>query len=126
MRSGTSAKSLEGDFVARVELPELMGAIERMEDLVRTPPQQQEISRLKTERTEPQIRACVQAYKLQMELQKHFVHKHPKDSTSWEMPEFQPLVSDPRVHSIDGPMCRWSLKVRGSNDKVEFMRKQTR
>ena len=61
-----------------------------------------------------------------MEKQKHFVHEDPKDSTSWEMPEVQSLVSDPRVYSIDGPMCRWSLKARGSNDKVEFMRKQTR
>ena len=40
------------------------------------------------------------------------------------MPEVQSLVNDPRVHSIDGPMCRWSLKTRGS--KSEFMRKQTR
>ena len=59
-----------------------------------------------------------------MEMQKHFVHEHPKDSTSWEMPEVQSLINDPRVYSIDGPMCRWSLKTRGS--KSEFMRKQTR
>ena len=83
-----------------------------------------EISKLLTERIEPQIRTCVQAYKLQMEMQKHFVHEHPKDSTSWEMPEVQSLINDPRVCSIDGPMCRWSLKARGS--KAEFMRKQTR
>ena len=62
--------------------------------------------------------------KLQMEMQKHFVHEHPKDSTSWEVPEVQSRVKDPIVHSIDGPMCRWSLKARGS--KAEFMRKQTR
>ena len=42
------------------------------------------------------------------------------------MPEVESLVSDPRLHSIDGPVCRWSLKARGSNDKVEFVRKQTR
>ena len=59
-----------------------------------------------------------------MEMQKHFVHEHPKDSSSWEMPEVQSLFNDPRVYSIDGPMCRWSLKARGSN--TEFMRKQTR
>ena len=68
-----------------------------------------EISKLKTEKIEPQIRACVQSYKLQMEMQKHFVHEHPKDSSSWEMPEIQSLINDPRVYSIDGPMCRWSL-----------------
>ena len=62
--------------------------------------------------------------KLQVEMQKHFVHEHPKDSTSWEVPEVQSRVKDPIVYSIDGPMCRWSLKARGS--KAEFMRKQTR
>ena len=77
-----------------------------------------EISKLKTERIEPQIRACVQSYKLQMEMQEHFVHEHPKDSTSWEMLEFQSLVNDPRVYSIDGPMCRSSLKARGSKSSV--------
>ena len=50
-----------------------------------------EISKLKTEKIEPQIRACVQSYKLQMEMQKHFVHEHPKDSNSWEMPEVQSI-----------------------------------
>ena len=82
-----------------------------------------EISKLKTENIEPQINICVQAYKLQMEMQKHFVHEHPKDSASSKMLEVQSLVSDPRVYSIDGPMCRWSLKARGSKDKTEFMRK---
>ena len=57
-------------------------------------------------------------------MQKHFVHEHPEDSTNWEMPEVQSLVNDPRVYSIDGPMCRWSLKARGS--KAEFIWKQTR
>ena len=78
-----------------------------------------EISKLKTEKIEPQIRACVQSYKLQMEMRKLFVHEHPKDSSSWEMPEIQSLINDPRVYSIDGPMCRWSLRTRGSKDKSE-------
>ena len=81
----------------------------------------QEISKLRTERIESQN--CAQAYKLQMEMQKHFVHEHPKDSTSWAMAEVQSLVSEPRVYSIGGPMCRWRLQARGSKDKTEFMRK---
>ena len=85
-----------------------------------------EITKLRKERIWAQIRTCVQAYKLQMEMQKHFVHEHPTDSLSWKMPEVQSLVSDPRVYSIDGPMCRWSLRARGTKDKTEFMRKQTR
>ena len=85
-----------------------------------------ETSRMKTGRIEPQIRTCVQACKLQMEMQKHFIHEHPKGSTSWKMPEVQSVASDPRVYSMDGPMCRWSIKARGSKDKEEFTRKQTR
>ena len=85
-----------------------------------------EISKLKTVKIEPQIRACVQSYKLLMEMRKHFVHEHPEVSSSWEMSEVQSLINDPRVHSIDGPMCRWSLRTRGSKDKTEFMRKRTR
>ena len=50
--------------------------------LLNTCVESQEISKLKTERIEPQIRNCVQAYKLQMAMQKHFVHEHPKDSAS--------------------------------------------
>ena len=84
-----------------------------------------EIIKLKTEKIEPQIRACVQSYKLQMEMQKHFVHEHPKDSTSWEITEVQSLINDPRVYSIDGPMCRWSLKalIAGQKEEMEYMMK---
>ena len=108
------------------EQPELLAGSPPSDDfnsLLSTCTESQEVSKLKTERIEP---TYVQAYKLQIAMEKHFVHEHPKDSTSWEMPEVQSLVSDPTVHSIDGPMCRWSLKARGSNEKVEFMRKQTR
>ena len=106
------------------EHPELLAGSPPSDDfssLLNTCAEPREISKLKTERIEPQIRAFVQAYNLQMQMQKHFVHEHP---TSWEMLEVQSLVNDPSVYSIDGPMCRWSLKARGS--KAEFMRKQTR
>ena len=61
-----------------------------------------------------------------MEMRKHFVHEHPEVSSSWEMFEVQSLINDPRVYSIDGPMCRWSLRTQGLKDKTEFMRKRTR
>ena len=74
-----------------------------------------EISKLRKEKIEPQIRACVQSYKLQMEMRKHFVHEHLEVSSSWEMPEVQSLINDPRVYSIDGPMCRWKFE----NSRIE-------
>ena len=82
--------------------------------------QHEKSANLKKKKIESQIRACVQSYKLQMEMQEHFVHEHPKDSSSWENP------NDPRVYSIDGPMCCGSLRTRGSKDKTEFMMKRTR
>ena len=81
---------------------------------------------MRTEKIEPQIRACVQRYKLQMEMRKHFVHEHPEVPGSWEILEVQSLINDPRVYSIDGPMCRWSLRSRGLKDITKVMRKRTR
>ena len=76
--------------VQKREQPELLAGSLPSDDfssLLSTRAEPREISKFKTEKIEPQIRACVQSYKLQMEMQEHFVHGHPKDSTSWEMPE---------------------------------------
>ena len=59
--------------------------------LLNTSAEAREVSKLKTERIEPQIRACVQSYKLQMEMQKQFVHEHPKASTTGKCLRFNPL-----------------------------------
>ena len=74
------------------EHPELLAGSTPSDDfhsLLSTCVEAQEISKLKTERIEPQIRTCVQSYKLQMAMQKHFVHGHPKDSASWDLPPCQ-------------------------------------
>ena len=76
------------------EQPELFAGSPPGDDsssLMNTCVESQEISKLKTDRIEPQIRACVQAYKLQMEMQKHFIHEHPMESTGWECLRFNPL-----------------------------------
>ena len=99
------------------EQPELLigsPPSDEFSSLLNTCTEAREISKLRTEKIEPQIRACVQSYKLQMEMRKHFVHEHPEDSSSWEMPEVQSLINDP------------SLRTRGLKDKTEFMRKRTR
>ena len=106
--------------VQNQEQPELLAGSPPSDDfssLLSTCADPHEISKLRKERIEPLIRTCVQACKLRMEMQKHFVHEYPKDSASWKMPEVESLVSDPRVYSIDGPMCRWSLKARGTKNK---------
>ena len=46
-----------------------------------------------------------------MEMQKHFIHDHPKNSTNWRMSEVQSLASDPIVYSLVGPTSRRQMKV---------------
>ena len=120
--------SLENDRaelrrVENREQPELLAGSPPSDDfssLLSMRAEPREVNKLKTERIEPQIRTCVQAYKLQMALH---IQKIPRVGKCLR---FNPLSATPRVHSIDCPMCRWSLKARGSSEKVEFMRKQTR
>ena len=98
------------------EQPELLVGSppsDEFSSLLNTCVEAREVSKLRTEKIEPQIRAYVQSYKWQMEMRKHFVHEHPEVSSSWEMPEVPFLINDPRVYSIDGPMCRWSSRTRG-------------
>ena len=111
------------------EQPELLARSppsDEFSSLLNTCVEAREVCKLRTEKIEPQIRAYEESYKLQMEMRRHFVHEHPEVSSSWEMLEVQSLINDPRVYSIDGPMCRWSLRTRGLKNKTEFMRKRTR
>ena len=108
------------------EQPELLVGSppsDELPSLLNTRVEAREVSKLRTEKIEPQIRACAQSYKLQMELQKHFVREHPEVSSSWEMPEVHSLINDPRVYSIDGPMCRWSLRTRGLKKQNRVLEK---
>ena len=65
------------------EQPELLVGSppsDEFSSLLNTCTEAREISKLRTEKIEPQIRACVQSYKLQMEMRKQFVHEHPEVS----------------------------------------------
>ena len=111
------------------EQPELLAGSPPSDDitsLLNTCVESREISKFENRENRATDQNLCASLQVAVAMQKHFVHEHPKDSASWEMPEVQSLVSDPRVRSIDGPMCRWSLKARGSKGTVEFMRKQTR
>ena len=77
------------------EHPELLAGSTPSDDfnsLLSTCVESQEISKLKTERIAPQIRTCVQAHKLQMAMQKHFVHVDiPKIPRAGRCLRFNPL-----------------------------------
>ena len=111
------------------EQPELLAGSPPSDDfssLLNASLKPEDINAMRTQKIEPQIITCVQACKLQVEVQKHFIHAHTKNFTSWRMPEVQSLASEPRVYSFVGPTYRWSMKAWRSNNKGEFVRKETR
>ena len=63
------------------EQPELLVGnppSDELSSLLNTCPEAREVRKLRTEKIEPQIRACVQSYKLEMEMRKHSFMNIPK------------------------------------------------
>ena len=71
-------------------------------------------------------RACIEAYKRQLIMGRHFLHEHLLHESSWCMPEMRELMNDGRVHLVQGPMCHWRLSSTGDGDEQEFVRGKTR
>ena len=71
-------------------------------------------------------RACIEAYKRQLIMGRHFLHEHPLHASSWCMPEMRELMNDGRVHLVQGPMCHWRLSSTGDGDNQEFVCGKTR
>lgn len=67
----------------------------------------------------------MQAYWRQLEAGNHFLHEHPKDADSWNMPEIVELANDKRVYKVTGPMCRWEVKAVDKNGIEGYVRKET-
>ena len=70
-------------------------------------------------------RACIEAYRRQLIMGRHFLHEHPLHASSWCMPEMREL-NDGRAHLVQGPMCHWRLSSTGDGDEHEFVRGKTR
>ena len=68
-------------------------------------------------------RACIEAYKRQLIMGRHFLHEHPVHASSWFMPEMRELMNDGRVHWVQGPMCHWRLSSTGDGDEQGFCRR---
>ena len=71
-------------------------------------------------------RACIEAYKRQLIMGRHFLHEHPVHGSSWCTPEMRELMNDGRVHLVQGPMCHWRLASTGGGDEQGFVRGKTR
>ena len=72
------------------------------------------------------VRFCVERCRRQLELDRHFLHEHPKGSASWTMPEMVELINDKRTFLVEGPMCRWGMTGRDNQGQEGFVRKNTR
>ena len=69
------------------EQPELLAPSDEFPSLWNPCAEAREVSKLRTEKIEPQIRELL--YRVTSCKRKHFVHEHPEVSSSWEMPEVQ-------------------------------------
>ena len=71
-------------------------------------------------------RACIEAYKRQLIMGRHFLHEHPVHASSWCMPEMRELLNDGRVHLVHNPMYHWRLASTGDGNQQGFLRGKTR
>ena len=71
-------------------------------------------------------RACIEAFKRQLIMGRHFLHEHPVHASSWCMPEMRELPNDGRVHVVQGPMCHWRLASTGDGNEQGFVLGNTR
>ena len=71
------------------------------------------------------MRTCIEAYRRQLIMGRHFLHEHPMHASSWCMPEMREFMNDGRVHLVQGPMCHWRLESL-SPDEQRFVRGKTR
>ena len=65
--------------------------------------------------------ACIKAYKRQLSMGRHFLHEHPVHASSWCMPQMRELLSDGRIHLVQGPMCRWRMIATDDRDEQGFV-----
>ena len=65
--------------------------------------------RLRLEQAKRHIRFCIKLYKLQMYLGGYWLHEHPWSAKSWEMPEMEDLLNDPRTITVRTDMCQFGM-----------------
>ena len=71
-------------------------------------------------------RACIEAYKRQLIMGRHFLHEHPVHASCWCMPEMRELLNDGKVHLVQGPMCHLRLASTGGGHEQGFVRRKTK
>ena len=73
------------------------------------------------------IRFCIVLYKMQMDEGRYWLHEHPWSARSWDMPEMEELLKDPRVQVAHADQCQYGLtaKVQAGSDERGPAKKPT-
>ena len=73
------------------------------------------------------IKFCVSIYWRQMNAGRYWLHEHPWGATSWQIPEMDELLHDPRVQVAYADQCQFGLtsKIRAGSDERGPAKKPT-
>ena len=73
------------------------------------------------------LHVAIKSYWQQLHAGRYFLHEHPAFASSWNDPKMQQLVAQPGVFLVQGPMCRWGMRVKSKKDPFEgYARKETK
>ena len=65
------------------------------------------------------IKCCITLYKLQMDEGRYWLHEHPWSARSWQIPEMEELLKDPRVQVAYADQCQFGLTSKIRTGGVE-------
>ena len=71
------------------------------------------------------VRRAIQCCKTQASIGGFFLHEHPRDSSSWKMPEVEELVNRDDTFLVQSPMCRFNMKMLDDDGNEAYVRKET-
>ena len=58
------------------------------------------------------IKFCIKLYTRQMEAGRYWLHEHPWSAKSWQIPEMEELLRDPRVQVAYADQCQIGLTAK--------------
>ncbi|CAE7854404.1 GIP [Symbiodinium necroappetens] len=101
-------------------------AFSRLQD-INMPKVTPEVRRMRREKGERHLHACIRMYHKQIDAGRHFLHEHPWSADSWYDPEVKALSSREGVYLVKGPACKWEMQaeeLQGLQGKG-YVRKET-
>ena len=60
---------------------------------------------------EKHLHNSIHFYRRQLKNKRYFLHEHPVGADSFQDPKMVALMNEPGVEVVEGPMCRWDLRV---------------